>query len=104
MQLVRPAVNEETTRALGERDWRPSLNWIDVFELVDGPPQADPAAGRRGHLWRKIHGLSSLAVGATRKRMCQPPQFSTRMAARWAVGALAAPADEAGLGLRGGVA
>jgi hypothetical protein len=27
---VWPAVNKETTRALGEGDWRPSLNWIDV--------------------------------------------------------------------------
>ena len=37
VQLVWPAVNEETTRALGEGDWRPSLNWIDVFELLDDP-------------------------------------------------------------------
>jgi hypothetical protein len=40
VQLVWPAVNEETTRALGEGDWRPSLNWIDVFELLDDPPSS----------------------------------------------------------------
>ena len=38
VQLVWPAVDAETTRALGEGDWRPSLNWIDVFELLDDPP------------------------------------------------------------------
>jgi hypothetical protein len=26
--------------ALGEGDWRPSLNWIDVFELLDDPPSS----------------------------------------------------------------
>jgi hypothetical protein len=31
------------------------------------------------------------------------PQFSTRMARAMALGVLAAPADEAGLGLRSGV-
>lgn len=40
VQLVWPAVNEETTRALGDGDWLPSLNWVDVFELLD-----DPASG-----------------------------------------------------------
>lgn len=35
-QLVWPAIEEETTRALGEGDWRPSLNWLDVIELLDG--------------------------------------------------------------------
>jgi hypothetical protein len=40
VRLVWPAVNEETTRALGEGDWRPSLNWIDVFELLDDPPSS----------------------------------------------------------------
>lgn len=38
VRLVWPAVNEETTRALGEGDWLPSLNWLDVFELLDDPP------------------------------------------------------------------
>ena len=43
-----PAVSEETTRALGEGDWRPSLNWIDVFQSCSTiSPQADPAAGLR---------------------------------------------------------
>lgn len=38
VRLVWPAVEEETTRALGEGAWRPSLNWVDVFELLDGAP------------------------------------------------------------------
>ena len=38
VDLVWPAVDEETTRAPGEGDWRPALNWIDVFELLDDPP------------------------------------------------------------------
>ena len=33
VQLVWPAVEEETSRALGEGDWRPSLSWLDVIEL-----------------------------------------------------------------------
>ena len=32
-ELVWPAIWEETTRALGAGDWRPSLNWLDVIEL-----------------------------------------------------------------------
>ena len=39
VQLVWPAVKEETRRALGEGDWLPSLNWVDVFELLNEPPQ-----------------------------------------------------------------
>jgi hypothetical protein len=42
VRLVWPAVNKETTRALGEGDWRPSLNWLDVFELLDDPPKLIP--------------------------------------------------------------
>ena len=38
VRLVWRAVEEETTRALGEGDWRPSLNWLDVVELLGEPP------------------------------------------------------------------
>lgn len=38
VQLVWPAVKEETRRALGEGDWLPSLNWVDVFELLSEAP------------------------------------------------------------------
>jgi hypothetical protein len=37
VDLVWPAVEQETTRALGEGDWRPSLNWLDVIELLPEP-------------------------------------------------------------------
>jgi hypothetical protein len=33
--LIEPAIWEETTRALGQGDWRPSMNWLDVIELID---------------------------------------------------------------------
>ena len=33
MRLVWPAIEREMWRALGEGDWRPSLNWLDVIEL-----------------------------------------------------------------------
>jgi hypothetical protein len=36
VELVWPAVEEETRRALGNGDWRPSLLWVDVIELLDG--------------------------------------------------------------------
>lgn len=36
--LVWPAIDEETSRALGEGDWQPSLLWVDVIELLDEPP------------------------------------------------------------------
>jgi hypothetical protein len=35
--LVWPAIWQVTRGALGEGDWRPSLNWLDVVELLDGP-------------------------------------------------------------------
>jgi|ERR1700677_3651636 hypothetical protein len=38
VRLVWPAVEEETARALGAGDWRPSLNWLDVIELLDELP------------------------------------------------------------------
>ena len=33
-KLVWPAVWQVTVRALGPGDWRPSLNWLDVIELL----------------------------------------------------------------------
>ncbi len=33
--LIEPAIWEETTRVLGQGDWRPSMNWLDVIELLD---------------------------------------------------------------------
>ena len=36
-RLIWPAVWEVTISALGDGDWRPSLNWLDVVELLDGP-------------------------------------------------------------------
>ncbi len=35
--LIEPAIWEETTAALGQGDWRPSMNWLDVIELLDDP-------------------------------------------------------------------
>jgi hypothetical protein len=35
VRLVWPAVEAETSRALGEGDWRPSLNSLEVVELRD---------------------------------------------------------------------
>ena len=40
-ELIWPAICAETARALGEGDWRPSMNWLDVIELL-----ARPAAGQ----------------------------------------------------------
>jgi hypothetical protein len=36
VQLVWPAIEQETARALGEGDWRPSLSSLDVVELLGG--------------------------------------------------------------------
>lgn len=58
-QLIWPVVDAETTRALGPGDWRPSLLYLDLIELVGEdrdpdagpppppplPPPASPAAG-----------------------------------------------------------
>jgi hypothetical protein len=33
VRLVWPAIEREVSQALGEGDWRPSLNWLDVIEL-----------------------------------------------------------------------
>ena len=37
VDLVWPSVDEETIRGLGTGDWHPSLLWVDVIELLDGP-------------------------------------------------------------------
>lgn len=34
-QLIWPAIEAETTRALGQGDWRPALNWLDVIGLLE---------------------------------------------------------------------
>ena len=34
-RLVWPAVEKETRRVLGDGDWWPSLNWLDVVELEE---------------------------------------------------------------------
>jgi hypothetical protein len=34
--LIWPEIWAVTTRALGDGDWRPSLNWLDVIELRGG--------------------------------------------------------------------
>jgi hypothetical protein len=47
VQLIWPAIEEETARALGAGDWRPSLNWLDLIELLDEPPEAEDATERR---------------------------------------------------------
>ncbi len=36
-RLVWPAVEAETRRVLGDGDWWPSLNWLDVVELQERP-------------------------------------------------------------------
>jgi hypothetical protein len=41
-QLIWPAIEAETTRALGAGDWRPSLNWLDVIELLEAGPGLIP--------------------------------------------------------------
>jgi hypothetical protein len=35
-RLIWPEIWDVTTRALGDGDWRPSLNWLDVIELRGG--------------------------------------------------------------------
>lgn len=35
-RLIWPEVWDVTTRALGDGDWHPSLNWLDVIELRGG--------------------------------------------------------------------
>jgi hypothetical protein len=45
VQLIWPAIEAETARALGPGDWRPSLNWLDLIELLDKPPGTEPPTG-----------------------------------------------------------
>jgi hypothetical protein len=45
VQLIWPAIEAETARALGPGDWRPSLNWLDLIELLDEPPDGASAKG-----------------------------------------------------------
>jgi hypothetical protein len=33
-KLIQPAIREVTVQALGDGDWRPSMNWLDVIELL----------------------------------------------------------------------
>jgi hypothetical protein len=46
-QLIWPVIDAETARALGPGEWRPSLLYMDLIELVgeqrdpDAPPVAD---------------------------------------------------------------
>jgi hypothetical protein len=42
-KLIWPAIWAETRRGLGEGDWRPSLNWLDMIRLLGPPPAADVA-------------------------------------------------------------
>jgi hypothetical protein len=37
--LIWPAVEAATEQALGPGDWRPSLNWLEVTELLPGPAE-----------------------------------------------------------------
>jgi hypothetical protein len=37
-RLIWPAIWEETRRALGEGDWRPSLGWLDMIRLLGPAP------------------------------------------------------------------
>jgi hypothetical protein len=48
-QLIWPAVDAETTRALGAGDWRPSLNWLDVIELLEAGGVFIPPPERTGN-------------------------------------------------------
>ncbi len=36
-ELLGPAIDAELARALGQGDWRPSMNWLDVVELLVAP-------------------------------------------------------------------
>jgi hypothetical protein len=33
-KLIQPAIWDATVQALGDGDWRPSMNWLDVIELL----------------------------------------------------------------------
>jgi hypothetical protein len=46
--LIWPAIDAKTVKALGEGEWRPSMNWLDVIELLEANPahhaRSDPIA------------------------------------------------------------
>ena len=44
--LIWPAVEAATEQALGQGDWRPSLNWLEVTELLATGQQAQDGPGR----------------------------------------------------------
>ena len=37
-KLIWPAIDEVTTSRLGPGEWWPSMNWLDVIELLTEPP------------------------------------------------------------------
>ena len=43
--LIWPAVEAATEQALGPGDWRPSLNWLEVTELLPGPARKPATSG-----------------------------------------------------------
>jgi hypothetical protein len=45
-ELLWPAIGAEVTRALGQGDWRPSMNWLDVVELLVALADEHPSCGR----------------------------------------------------------
>jgi hypothetical protein len=40
--LLGPEIDDELARALGQGDWRPSMNWLDVVELLVPPGGEHP--------------------------------------------------------------
>ncbi len=34
-RLIAPAIRAATVESLGEGDWRPAMNWLDVIELLE---------------------------------------------------------------------
>jgi len=82
--LVWPAVWAETVRRLGEGDWRPSLNWLDVVELLAGqeaapvsPPESDaglpgPPSGHRPDNSKKRGARPDEAAGERTGRSHAP--------------------------------
>ena len=71
--LIWPAVEAATEQALGPGDWRPSLNWLEVIELLPGPARAserwrrvsrDRTAGSRSQR-RGSRPRSAMVVGYT---------------------------------------
>ena len=42
-KLIWPTIDEVTTSRLGPGEWWPSMNWLDVIELLTDPPPAQPS-------------------------------------------------------------